>query len=108
LAVGTGVAVVLVLVADKLLGAEFFAVAAGGDRLHIVAVEVDVRAAEDLRGDLEAIEELTGAAGIEPLGAEVLENLGEGELDRGAVFDDRQVERDIAGRATGAGSLVSP
>jgi hypothetical protein len=46
------------------------------------------------RGDLESIEEESGAARVELIGGEGLDDLDERELDGGAVFDGREFERD--------------
>jgi hypothetical protein len=43
---------------------------------------------EEVAGDLEAVEELTGAFGVEIVGGDAGEDLAEGELDGGAVFED--------------------
>jgi hypothetical protein len=37
-------------------------------------------------GDLEAVEEQAGAAGVDVVGGDSLEDLADGGLDRGAVF----------------------
>jgi hypothetical protein len=38
-------------------------------------------------GDLEAVEEQSGAFGVEVVGGEATEDFGDGELDGGAVFE---------------------
>ena len=43
-------------------------------------------------GDLEAVEEEAGAAGIDFVCGDALEDLADGGLDGGAVFGERQVE----------------
>jgi hypothetical protein len=43
-------------------------------------------------GDLEAVEEQSGAAGVEGVARDAGEDLADGDLDGGAVFDHRQVE----------------
>ena len=48
-------------------------------------------------GYLEAVEEEAGAAGVEVVGGDAVEDFGEGELDGGAVFE----------RADGEGGLVA-
>ena len=53
-------------------------------------------------GDLEAVEEEAGAAGVELVGGDALEDLGDGELDGGAVFDEGEVE----GFAFGGGGFA--
>jgi hypothetical protein len=46
------------------------------------------------RGDLESVEEEAGAFGVELMGGEGLEDFDERELDRGAVFDRGELERE--------------
>ena len=58
-------------------------------------------------GDLEAVEEETGAAGVEVVGGETLEDEADGELDGGAVLKDRELDGGAAGFAgvgVGAGT----
>jgi hypothetical protein len=43
-------------------------------------------------GDLEAVEEESGAAGVDVVGGDALEDLADGGLDGGAVFGQGQVE----------------
>ncbi len=43
-------------------------------------------------GDLQAVEEEAGAAGVDVVGGDALEDLADGGLDGGAVFGERQVE----------------
>jgi hypothetical protein len=50
-------------------------------------------------GDLEAVEEESGAAGVEVVGGDALQNEADGELDGGAVFGDGEVEGGEAGLA---------
>jgi hypothetical protein len=50
-------------------------------------------------GDLESVEEEAGAAGVDVVGGDALEDLADGGLDGGAVFRERQVE---GGAATAA------
>jgi hypothetical protein len=50
-------------------------------------------------GDLEAVEEEPGAAGIDVVGGDALENLSDGLLDRGTVFGEREVEGGAAALA---------
>jgi hypothetical protein len=50
-------------------------------------------------GDLEAVEEETGAAGIEIVGGEALEDEADGELDGGAVLGNREQDGGAAGFA---------
>jgi hypothetical protein len=45
------------------------------------------------RGDLESVEE-AGAFGVELVGGEGLEDFDKRELDRGAIFGRRELERD--------------
>ena len=63
-------------------------------------------------GDLEAVEEQAGAAGVDVVGGDALEDLADGGLDGGAVFGQGQVEGGAAGAALArvrdglAGSVV--
>ena len=50
-------------------------------------------------GDLEAVEEQAGAAGVEVVGGDALEDLADGGLDGGAVLGEGQVEGGAAGAA---------
>jgi len=50
-------------------------------------------------GDLEAVEEEAGAAGVDVVGGDALEDLADGSLDRGAVFGEWQVEGGAAAAA---------
>jgi hypothetical protein len=50
-------------------------------------------------GDLEAIEEEAGAAGVDVVGCDALEDFADGGLDGGAVFLERQVEGGAAASA---------
>ena len=43
-------------------------------------------------GDLEAVEEETGATGVDLVGGDATEDLADGELDSGAVFGEGEVE----------------
>ena len=43
-------------------------------------------------GDLEAVEEQAGAAGVDVVGGDALEDFADGVLDGGAVFRVREVE----------------
>lgn len=52
-------------------------------------------------GDLEAVEEEPGAAGVEVVGGDALENEADGELDGGTVLGDGEVEGGEAGFAGG-------
>jgi hypothetical protein len=71
-----------------------------GDGLDLL---FGVEFGEEAGGDLEAVEEVSGALGVEVVGGDALEDLGEGELDGGAVFELRQSE---GGAATAAGGGV--
>src|SRR5882757_7843391 len=55
-------------------------------------------------GDLEAVEEEAGAARVDVVGGDALEDLTDGVLDRGAVFGERDFEGGAAA-VTGAGVL---
>jgi hypothetical protein len=48
-------------------------------------------------GDLEAVEEEAGAAGVDVVGGDSLEDLADGVLDGGAVFGEREFEGGAAG-----------
>jgi hypothetical protein len=50
-------------------------------------------------GDLEAVEEEAGAAGVDVVGGDALEDLADGGLDSGAVFGQRQMEGGAAAAA---------
>jgi hypothetical protein len=50
-------------------------------------------------GDLEAVEEQAGAAGVNVVGGDALEDFSDGGLDGGAVFGQRQVEGGAAAAA---------
>jgi hypothetical protein len=50
-------------------------------------------------GDLEAVEEETGAAGVDVVGGDALEDFADGGLDGGTVFGKRQVEGGAAASA---------
>ena len=52
-------------------------------------------------GDLEAVEEQTGAAGVDVVGGDALQDLTDGVLDRGTVFGEREFEGGAAA-VTGA------
>ena len=54
-------------------------------------------------GDLEAVEEEAGAAGVDVVGGDALEDLADGGLDGGAVFGEREVK---GGAATAAAAWV--
>ncbi|QNI36016.1 hypothetical protein [Edaphobacter albus] len=50
-------------------------------------------------GDLESVEEEAGAARVDVIGGEALEDEADGELDGGAVFGDGEVDGGAAGFA---------
>ncbi|HWW98838.1 MAG TPA: hypothetical protein VNY74_14130 [Edaphobacter sp.] len=50
-------------------------------------------------GDLEAVEEEAGAAGVDVVGGDALQDLADGGLDGGAVFGQGQVEGGAAAAA---------
>ncbi len=50
-------------------------------------------------GDLEAVEEEAGAAGVDLVAGDAAEDFADGELDGGAVFGHGEVEEGGAGRA---------
>jgi hypothetical protein len=51
-----------------------------------------LRLGEVEAGDLEAVEEESGAAGVDVVGGDALEDLADGGLDSGLVLGERQVE----------------
>ena len=64
-----------------------------------------LRAGQVQAGDLEAIEQQAGAARVELVGGDALQDFADGELDGGAVLGERHFELRAAGRA--GGDLVS-
>ena len=54
-------------------------------------------------GDLEAVEQEAGAAGVDLVGGDAAEDLADGELDGGAVFGEGEVEGGAAGADVRAG-----
>jgi hypothetical protein len=50
-------------------------------------------------GDLEAVEEEAGAAGVDVVGGDALEDLADGGLDCGTVFGKREMEGGVAAAA---------
>jgi hypothetical protein len=70
-------------------GDAFLGVADGADA---VGVDLDVFGVG--RGDLEPVEEEDGAAGVELVGGEGMDDFDERELNGGAVFDIRELERE--------------
>jgi hypothetical protein len=57
-------------------------------------------------GDLEAVEEETGAAGVDVVGGDALEDLADGVLDGGTVFGEGDFEGGCAGGCGFAGGVV--
>jgi hypothetical protein len=87
------VATIFGFVAADLCGSEDVAIFGSSLGLYPVPGE-DIEFASDiLGGDLEAVEDESRAARIELTGAEAVEDLGEGELDGAAVFEDGEVKR---------------
>jgi hypothetical protein len=82
-------------IADAVLGRQLVAVLGLRDRLDCVVGEYFEFSIDVLRGNLKAIEEETGAAGIEFRGAERAENPEEGYLDGTAIFEDGKLKRGI-------------
>ncbi len=62
--------------------------------LGFAVLEISVRA-----GDLESVEEEAGAAGVDFVGGDALQDFANGGLDGGAVFGQRQVEVGAAASA---------
>jgi hypothetical protein len=54
-------------------------------------------------GDLQTVEEESGAAGIDVVGGDALEDLADGVLDGGAIFGERDLK---GGAAASAGAWV--
>src|SRR3979409_2711449 len=54
-------------------------------------------------GDLEGVEEEGGAAGVDVVGGDALEDLADGKLDGGSVFGEGNFEGGAAGLAGGGG-----
>jgi hypothetical protein len=50
-------------------------------------------------GDLEAVEEEAGAAGVDFVGGDALQDFSDGGLDGGTVFGERQIEGGAAASA---------
>jgi len=100
-ALGT-VAAVLGRLADRLVGREDVAVllVQGSDRVD----KERFGGRCDLRGDLEAVEQESGAAGIDAASGEGVEHLRDSGLDGALVFKHGKVERGISGSALGRGS----
>jgi len=80
-------------VAQELVVGDFFE-GLGGGLEFFLAGEVGA-------GDLEAVEEEAGTAGVEVVGGDALEDEADGELDGGAVLGDGEVEGGEAGLAGG-------
>ena len=96
---------VLGSVALKFLGRQLAAVAGAGNIHHGVGGDRGV-AGDIARGDLQAVEEKAGLLGIDARSGEGVEDLGEGQLDRGAIFKDGELERRVFGLGFGFGGLV--
>ena len=79
-------------VGDDLFDDEIFVLAPG--LVGFVGREVE-------RGDLEAVEEESGAAGVDGVGRDATENLTDGELDGSAILGEGEIEGGLA-RAAGA------
>jgi hypothetical protein len=100
------VATIFGFVAADLWGGEDVAILGSSLGLHPVLGE-DIEVAFDvLGGDLEAVKEEPGAARIELTGAQAVEDLGEGELNGAAVFENGELERLISGLAFLRGATV--
>ncbi len=105
MALVAGVAIVG-YVAEAGLGAEFVAGCGAGYEMYGFPGDNIVFAIDVLGGDLEGVEEETGAAGVELRGTEAVENLGEGDLDGAAVFKDGQLDRFAGGGGWPGGKSV--
>ena len=74
-------------------GGEFIAIAGVGDGFDGFEGEDVLLAFNILRGDLKAVEEEAGAAGVEFRGAERTKNPREGQLDGTAIFEEGKLDR---------------
>jgi hypothetical protein len=87
---------------------KLFAIHVVGERGYRgLAIEGDGLGVYVLGGDLEAIEEEPGALGIESGGTERVEDLGEGDLDGLAIFQDRDVDGLVSAVAFSGGVEVT-
>lgn len=68
------------------------------DSLYCYFFEFGVLPGQVEAGDLKAVEEKTGAAGVNIVGGDALEDLADGELDGAAIFGQGKTE----GRAAAA------
>ena len=75
-------------IADAEFGGELISIAGKGDGFDGSEGEDVLFALDVLRGNLKAVDEKAGAAGVERVGAEIVEDLGEGDQDGAAVFGD--------------------
>ena len=92
-------------VALKFLGRQLAAVAGAGNIHH--GAGGDGGAAGDVgRSDLQAVEEKAGLLGIDARTGEGVEDLGESQLDRGAIFKEGELERRVSGLWFGFGGVV--
>ncbi len=66
------------------------------DGLGLLRVFVGVGFGEVEAGDLEAVEEESGSAGVDVVGGDAAQNLADGGLDGGAVFGQREGEGALA------------
>jgi hypothetical protein len=92
LALGAGGAIVIA-VADNEFRRHFVSVSCGFQGFDCFAGQDFIASRDILRSDLEAVEKEAGSLGLEPPGAECAEDLGEGELDGAAIFQDWEFER---------------
>ena len=102
IALGAGVAIIG-YVAEAGFGAEFIAGCGAGYGMYGFLGDNVVFAIDVLGGDLEGVEKEAGAARVELRGTEAVENLGEGDPNGAAIFEEGQLER-FAGSGCGAGS----
>lgn len=96
---------VLGSVALEFLGRQLAAIAGAGHIHHGVGGDGGV-AGDIGRGNLKAVEEKAGLLGIDAGTGEGVEDLGESQLDRGAIFKDGELERCVFGLGFGFGGLV--
>jgi len=92
-------------VALKFLGRQLAAVAGAGNIHHGAGGDGGV-AGDIGGGNLQAVEEKAGLLGIDARTGEGVEDLGESQLDRGAIFKDGELEGRVFGLGFGFGEVV--
>jgi len=96
-------AAAVLVVAFVVGGPEFIPIVAGGYVLNGVVVVFVLGTFDELRGNLDPVEEPSGPAEVEALGAEVLDYLGECEPDGSDVLHGGKIERGIQIAGSGVG-----